>query len=381
MLDILCRLPLYKLFYTFGFPRILPMNYTISLTYSCNSRCLTCNVYERKAKDFNLEEYKKLFTSLGKSPYWVTFSGGEPFLKRDLAKIVMAFYDICRPKIINIPTNGILTSKIVESARLICRHCEESQIMINLSVDAIDEEHDRIRNVKGCYDKVVKTFHELKKLNIKNLSVGIHTVISKHNVENFTSIANTLMNLNPDQYITEIAEERNELRTVGTDVTPNLISYKAAADFLIHRLKHTHINKFVNKVTQAFRIEYYNLVKTILRDNKRIIPCYSGVASIQISPDGDVWSCCIKAASLGNLRKNSYDFRKIWNSKEMKRERKSIKSKVCYCPLANAAYTNMLLDFKTSRRVLARLIKGESPAIGNKASDNKVALLAKACKK
>ncbi|MBN2461646.1 MAG: radical SAM protein [Candidatus Cloacimonetes bacterium] len=328
----------------------MPINYTFSLLYTCNSRCRTCNIYKKKADNLTPEEYRKIFQNIGHSPYWITISGGEPFLRTDLAVICQDMYEYCRPKIINIPTNGILTDKIVTTVKKIIASCPKTHLIINISIDGIEKQHDEIRQVPGNYQKAVQTLHRLKKLEANNLSVGIHTVISRFNVKQFATIANSLMAMKPDSYITEIAEHRVELDTMKEDITPDLLEYSSAIDYLIHRLKNGKF-KGMNKITQAFRIEYYNNVKKILRDNTQIIDCYSGIASVHIAPDGDIWSCCIKAAPLGNLRKTDYDIRKIWCSPEMKTERKSIRNKECFCPLANAAYTNMLMDFRTLLKV------------------------------
>ncbi len=357
MIELLPKIAAYKIFRQFGFPKILPINYTISLLYTCNSRCKTCNIWKKKTENLKLWEYEKIFKSMGKSPYWITYSGGEPFLRTDIDKIAELSYKICKPKIINIPTNGLLGDKIVQKVDKIAKACPKSDIIINLSIDGIGEEHDKIRQIPGNYEKVIYTYKKLKKLKHKNLSVGIHSVISKFNVEHFSQIATHLMNFHPDSYITEIAENRVELDTLDSDISPKPVDYKAAVDFLIHRIKHTKF-KGTNKITQAFRIEYYELVKKILRDKTQVIPCYAGIASVQIAPDGDVWSCCIKAKSMGNLRDNNYDFKKIWKNKEFSRERNSIKNKECYCPLANAAYTNMLMDIPTLFRVAKRLLLG-----------------------
>lgn len=353
MLSLLPKIFIYYLMKQLGFPRLLPMNYTVSLLYTCNSRCSTCNIWKKSANNLTVEEYQKIFSKIGHAPYWITFSGGEPFLRQDIAEIASAIYKTSRPGIINIPSNGLLTKTIVEKTEQIANACPKSQIIINLSIDGIEDQHDQIRNVQGNYKKVISTFHKLKELPCKNLSVGIHTVISKYNVETFPAIANFLMKFQPDSYITEIAEERVELDTMGLDITPSIISYKSAIDYLIHRIKNDRF-KGMNKITMAFRIEYYNLVKRILRDKRQIIPCYSGIASTQISPEGDVWSCCIKAKPLGNLRKTNYDFKSIWYSPEADLERRSIHQKECWCPLANASYTNMLMDLPTLIRVFYR---------------------------
>lgn len=353
MLEILPKILKYKIARAMGGRSPLPMNYTISLLYSCNSRCQTCNIYNKTAKNLTLSEYKEIFRHLGRSPYWITFSGGEPFLRPDIDEICLAVYKRCKPAIINIPTNGILTEIIIEKMKKMTSGCPKTQFVVNLSIDGIGEQHDKIRNVEGNYEKVMATYKGLQELKAKNLSLGIHTVISAINVDDFHYIASELINLKPDSYITEIAEERVELDTMGSNITPDIVAYKAAIDFLIHRIKNGTY-KGIGKITEAFRIEYYELVKQIMRDKTQIIPCYSGIASAQISPDGDIWSCCIKARPMGNLRENDLNFKRIWNNHNAILERKSIKNKECWCPLANASYTNMLMNIPILWRVFNR---------------------------
>ena len=182
MLYIMIRIIGYWLMKHLGFPRILPMNYTVSLLYSCNSRCSTCRIWKKKANNLSPEEYRKIFRSVGRSPYWITFSGGEPFLRRDIVEVISSIYKISRPRIINIPTNGLLVSTIVEKVEAIALACPKSQIIINVSIDGIEAQHDEIRNVPGNYKKAISTFHKLKALKLPNLQVGIHTVISRFNV-------------------------------------------------------------------------------------------------------------------------------------------------------------------------------------------------------
>ena len=353
MLILLLKLVFYRMYRFLGFPRLLPVNYTISVTNKCNSRCRTCFIYNNKTDQLNLSEYKKLFQKIGKSPYWVTISGGEPFLRKDLPEILFALDKYCRPRIINIPTNGILTPRILYMVRQICKALPKTEIIINLSIDGIEEEHDRIRNVEGSYQKVTNTYKALKKLKYKNLTVGIHTVISKFNVENFPAVAAAMLQMAPDSYITEIAEERNELLNIGKNITPTALEYRAAIDFLLHRIKNRKFSG-MSRITQAFRIEYYNLVKKILRDKKQIIPCYAGVVSCQIAPNGDLWMCCIKADPLGNLPQQDYNFKAIWFSKKARMERREIRKRHCYCPLANSSYTNLLLNIPALMRVFYR---------------------------
>src|SRR5436853_7909847 len=77
----------------------------------------------------------------------------------------------------------------------------------------------------------------------------------------------------------------------------------------------------------------------------------AGIASAQIAPNGDVWTCCIRAESVGNLREHNYDFRSVWTTAQANELRRSIKAGECHCPLANAAYTNMLCHVPTLANV------------------------------
>jgi hypothetical protein len=72
---------------------------------------------------------------------------------------------------------------------------------------------------------------------------------------------------------------------------------------------------------------------------------------MHIAPNGDIWSCCIRAEPVGNLRQTSYDLAPIWFGEAMAKLRRSIYDKECACPMANASYANMLLHPPTVARV------------------------------
>ncbi len=357
MLKILIKTFFFKLQRAFGLTRFLPINYTFSVSYRCNSRCKSCQIYKKKSSEMNVSQYKAFFKQIKKAPYWITFSGGEPFLRRDFTGIVKAAYDICKPKIISISTNGLLHKKIASNVLDICRHCKKSTININISIDEIDEANDKLRGSLKAYQKAVSTFQNLKRVQkkAKNLNLNIHTVISSFNSQNFAYICQTLLDMNPDSYLTEIAENRSELgTTIDKQIAPSPWNYASAIDLLIHRIKNDRYTG-INRVIQAFRLHYYQMVKKIMLSQQKVYDCYAGVASLQLSPDGDVWFCGMKAQPVGNVRKKR--FKKIWFSKTAKKLRKEIKMTDCYCPMASVAYTNMLMNYKLTSKIFFHLRK------------------------
>jgi MoaA/NifB/PqqE/SkfB family radical SAM enzyme len=264
-------------------------------------------------------------------------------------------YQHCRPRIINIPTNGILPS-IPERVERIARCCPESQLIINLSLDGVGKKHDLIRGVKGNFEKFEKRLEKLLELRgkLSNLLVGIHTVVSVFSVGHLDEVIAYADRSGADQFITEIAEPRVELDTIGLPITPNGKDYAHAIDRLIAYVESKQF-RGIARITEAMRIEYYKLVKRILDEGDQVIACYAGWVSAQIYADGTVWPCCVRADNLGNLRDHHYDFKQIWFGEKIRQVRRSIAAKECHCPLANASYTNMLHDIPTLARVGAKL--------------------------
>lgn len=357
MLRLLPRLPLFWLFHRFGWPCLLPFSIVASVSFRCNSRCRTCGVWRKAGDDMSLEEWDRVFARLGHGPVYITFTGGEPFLRRDLADIVLSACRHCRPSVVTIPTNGLLRARIVEQVERICAGSRITRVGINLSLDEVGERHDELRQVPGNWQRAMETWQALKALqrHHDNLVLTTHTVISKYNVQRFPEVFSGLQFLEPDSYITEVAEERVELDTVGWQITPSAEEYAPLADFLT---RHAGVSAQSGsaRVTQAFRAEYYQLARRILSQQRQVIPCYAGWASGHIAPNGDVWSCCIRAEPAGNLRETDYDLRPIWAGERMKALRRSIYHRECACPMANASYANMLLHPPTTARVVRRLL-------------------------
>ena len=357
MIEVLPRTVLYRAFRRWSWPRLLPMNVTFSITYRCNSRCRTCNVWKKRSEELSLEEWSRIFASLGHAPYWITFSGGEPLLRPDVVEIVERAYACCRPAIINIPTNGLLPDLVTERVMAIVERCSGSQVVVNLSLDGWGQQHDWIRNVPGNFQRAMETYRRLRGLTAPNFTLGIHSVISRYNVDAIPALCEHVRALAPDSYVTEIAEERVELGTIGSGITPSLEEYARAIQHVRAWSRETHL-RGVARVAQAFRTQYYHLVQTWLREHRQVIPCYAGWASAQISPEGDVWFCCVRAEPVGNLRQADYDFRRVWFSERAATMRTTVRDGGCHCPLANVAYTNMLCHYRSLALAGLTLLRG-----------------------
>jgi MoaA/NifB/PqqE/SkfB family radical SAM enzyme len=353
---LLTKLPQYTIARRFNTPVPLPISYTLGLTYKCQAKCLTCRIYHKHTNEMSLDEWTQIFLQLEHAPYWVTFTGGEPFLYKNIVEVFNMLYKHCQPKIVNIPTNGQLVSKIVEDVVAMAQLClMNTQIIVNVSLDHyIAEENDKIRGLKGYFTNAINTVNALqekiKQKELTNVKVGIHTVISNFNIKSMNMIALHLSSLldDPTHYITEIAEDRIELGTAGFNLSPSAKYYKSVVEYLRKAADGKR------SLIRAFRLNYYNRVLNWLETHTNI-PCYAGYSSCQITPTGDVWTCCVRTLNMGNIKAYDYDLKKLWNSALANDARQHVKS--CLgCPLANVSYTNSLQDIPTMIRTAKELI-------------------------
>lgn len=357
-LPLLAHLAGYRVAHATGRTKPLPINLTLSVTYNCPSRCLTCDIWQKKVDDLSVDEYGRLLPSFEKVPIWVTLSGGDQFIRSELDEIVALVRTQIEPQIINIPMNGIITERIHTLLPKIAERSKGSQLVLNLSVDEIGEEHDRLRGAPGNWQKLLGVAELVRdiKLTYGHVVMGVHTVISKHNVHRIPDIEREARRIfRPDSYITEVAENRVELKTMEKDITPSPDEYRTATEHLKATIRSQRSTLPVARLVESLRLEYYDLAARVLEEKRQVIDCYAGWASAHVAPDGNVWGCCVRAETLGNVRDTDYDFRTVWRGPSADSFRQSVRDHACACPLANASYTNLLLDAPSLARVTANM--------------------------
>ncbi|MEM3661711.1 MAG: radical SAM protein, partial [Candidatus Micrarchaeaceae archaeon] len=142
-----------------------PYKLTFAISYWCNSRCKTCNIWQLKPKgELSLDEIRE-FARKNTSFRWIEITGGEPFMRSDIVDIVKAFYENSKGLyIVTIPTNSLTNHDMVISKIEQMLDLGLPRLSITVSLDGYRELHDEIRGVKGNYDKAIDMFKRLKEL-------------------------------------------------------------------------------------------------------------------------------------------------------------------------------------------------------------------------
>lgn len=329
----------------------LPINITFSITRRCQSRCGTCLIWKAgELPEMDLEAIEKAFRSIGWT-YFFNVSGGEPYLRKDLPEIVRLACRHLHPAVIHIPTNALMPERIEQATREMLEIIEAESpgtvLTVKPSFDGIGARHDEIRGVPGNFDKLLDTLGRLEALRSGHpaLHVGVGTVVSRFNAGELDGVIEYARGLGVDTYINEIAEEREEFFNLGSGITPDPSTYGSIMDgFRRATIGRMSGMRLLGRITSGLRLVYYDLVVRILEQRRQVIPCYAGILNVHINADGAVWPCAIRAyaAEMGRLGPEG-GFMEAWHSEEAGRIRRSIRRGECWCPLANQAYSNMLM--------------------------------------
>jgi len=349
-------------------PTVNPLTLTFSVTAACQSRCQTCNignVYLANPKlakqNLTLDEIEKVFRSLGPI-YFFNVSGGEPFMRPDLAEIIRLAATHLKPRLIHIPTNGISPKFIDKTTREILRVMDELlpasvPISIKPSIDGVGAMHDYVRGYPGNFALLEKTIDVLLAIRAENprLHVDLGTVISNFNLHHLDEIEDWVHARGIESYRHEIAEQRAEFHNLGDPITPTVEIYKRLTQrFKDKILRHVAGKAFLTRTTEAVRVVYYDVAVQILEQRRQVTPCYGGISNIHMNYDGEIWPCCVLGGDqpLGRVRDWNYDLQALLRSKRARQSRRYIAEGNCACPLANQWLNNVLLTPRHMLKVL-----------------------------
>ena len=367
-----------------------PLTLTFSVTAACQSRCKTCNIgavylaNPALAKDnLTLDEIERVFKSLGPI-YFFNISGGEPFMRPELAEIIRLACLHLKPQLIHIPTNAISPKYIAKTTRKILAVMDElappsTPISIKPSIDGVGAMHDYVRGYPGNFALLEKTIDALLEIRAENprLHVDLGTVISNLNLHHLDQIEDWVHSRGIESYRHEIAEQRAEFHNLGDPITPPSDVYERLTERFKNKIIRNIKGKaLLTRTTEAVRVVYYDVAVKILKQRRQVTPCYGGISNIHMNYNGDIWPCCVLGGDqpLGSVREWDYDIQQLLHSEQAKQSKKYIADGKCACPLANQWLNNVLLTPRHMLRVLytAFVTFSRSPKPAAATSDLKV---------
>ncbi|RMF84415.1 MAG: radical SAM protein, partial [Planctomycetota bacterium] len=127
----------------------------------------------------------------------VRLTGGEPFLREDLAAIAEAVLRASNPNVIHITTNGSFPDRVEDFVRTFS---QPQRLRFMVSIDGMEAEHDRNRGSDVSFKSAMQCVRRLAALRASTgLKVSVnHTVISPQSLADNAPLRRRLAKWNVD---------------------------------------------------------------------------------------------------------------------------------------------------------------------------------------
>jgi MoaA/NifB/PqqE/SkfB family radical SAM enzyme len=312
------------------------------VTSACNSLCRTCFYWEElnQSRDLTFDQIAHL--SATAPPFhklWL--SGGEPFLRKELAEIIELFYVNNGMRHVNLPTNGLLPQKLESVIARVLDRCPELAIDLNFSLDGLANTHDAIRGVPNNFQKTLATLDlaGAKWKGVRRLRRNVVSVITAENYHELVDLGLKLLrDYDLDGHYCEI------IRGDPMDVSLKRLPPQELAE-LHRRILRAH-ERYADRLfehlappARHFARMYYlghlkfhfDLHEQNHYSNKAWpMACTAGQTTIVIDHDGSFRACELRS-KLGRLQDFDFDLTAALNSPEMKQEIAAIPKAQCWC--------------------------------------------------
>ncbi len=341
--------------------RITPPFVTLFVTTRCDEHCIHCFYWEelnpKPNHDMHLEEYEKSLASMD-DIYNLFIGGGEPFLREDLAEIVLAAARLNSVANVYVPTNGQHTHHTLSVLERTLSNAPQMRFHLNLSLDSTDEaQYDRIRGKQKAYRRMMETWKAIQPLRHRFPNLVVHTLT-------------TVMRENQDQILDIYQELKTHFKPDGINF--NYIRQKApeAEQLQVNEERYQALRRQMEEDARTGTWRNYRhtpggmLNDTLDREVRRTVArtveknapqfsCVAGRLACVIYSNGDVVECEIKNSPIGNLRLEGYDFRKIWFA-ESARQIAHAAANGCYCTHECGHYSSQIYSVSSLTKTITK---------------------------
>lgn len=252
-----------------------PVLVHFEVTERCNAHCSFCDYWKTPAAARQYELTSFADAARYFNPLLVTFTGGEPLLRRDLEGLVAAVDAAVRLKYTTLITHGgMLTPERASSLWAAGVH------QFSISLDYLDGRHDLARGIPGLTAKILAAVDGMRARGIDN--IRFNTVIKDDNLDQLEPIVRRAAELGCGVNFSVYTDAKNGNR----DHLLNAPHHDAVDDVVARLLDYKRRHRGVITNSDAYLEQIPRYVRGQLT-----APCRSGQRTIHLDPTGHVKRC------------------------------------------------------------------------------------------
>jgi len=267
------HIPLFIGKYAWLVARGMPVLVHFEVTMRCNARCSFCDYWKTEASARAEELASFADAARYFNPLLITFTGGEPLLRRDLESLVATVSEAVRLKYIMLITHGGMLT--VERATSLW---DAGVNQFNISLDYLDARHDRARGIPGLSHRIFTVVDAMREKGID--SIRFNTVIKRDNLDQIMPIVRRAAELGIGVNLSVYSDAKNGNRDFLLDdiglvrsLVSELLAFKRGRRGVI-----TSSDYYLSQLPRYVSGE--------MRE-----PCRSGIRTVHITPTGHVKRC------------------------------------------------------------------------------------------
>jgi len=325
-----------------------PEELHIELTHLCNSKCMTCDIwdiYERNHKttadELSLEEIQKLIaeSSRVKNVRTVVLSGGEPFLRPDLVRICSLIGTYLPNAAVIILTNATNTETVISKTKEILKISKIHSLSIGSSLDGIGLAYDMMRGLASGFTRFVKTVERFKS-ELPEIPFSTTFVLTPFNSDQLLPCWEFADKFGLDFFAQFGVPKEARKKEVFQWQEEDYIRIQGQIRLIIDRIIsksadknrfHASLDRVSDKINLLTKIYYWAHLVDFQRTGKRFAyECDAGTKFAMSDAYGSMFFCPIlKEKTIGNIRQSPLD--QLWSSPEADSVRDFIGSHKCSC--------------------------------------------------
>lgn len=292
----------------------LPQTLIFFVTSRCNARCDFCLYKDsvdnptRRSEELTVAEVERIADAYGPLHY-LALSGGEPFVRRDVAELCQAFIDRCGTSVVDIPSNFAYGDVMVEAVTSLAERNPDVLVELQLSIDHLGERHDLSRGVDGLFGTAISNFRRLEGLRdrLPNVSLKVNVVWLERNRDDIDRIVDGLSDLLDYDRI-HLTYPHTRLPLDGSDAErlADFDRFRGPAEDVANAARH-RLDPFTVPM-RAAKVSSHRILRDALTgDTPMGAVCEAGRHLVVLDERGEVFPCETIWESVGNVRDHDLD--------------------------------------------------------------------------
>ncbi len=282
-----------------------PTSIQLPITNRCNSRCGMCDVWQMDTRgEMDINEFQKILSDpLFSQVNSVGINGGEPTLVHNISHYAQALCNLPKIRYLSIISHGFNTERALRSIAQIKKICEKADVKfhVSISLDGIEEVHNKVRNVPDVFKKTLATILSIKR--DKSLycdTFDVACTVVKDNVHELTELeAFADFHELPIKYRLGISNKR-----IGSDRLLDQFSVVSDEQYKFSAIEFFHWQT-IKASSLAEKFKYYAIFDWLQSSKpSRLLGCIWKDQGITLGPRGDLYYCAVASDCLGSLRES-----------------------------------------------------------------------------